>query len=165
MINKVTLIMLMHYKSCSRIFCEFFCGLFDFFSKVHILKKPQKNWSTDLDIDYHGSAWSFDALRSTTLIEWYFFLIFTITLHVHSILLIFLQIKRTIYRNEKYVNLENKWCNNKERQYWLVALHFKQPPLCGITEEREIYLSRYSHAYLWITLLPATGMCSNKCWQ
>lgn len=54
--------MLMHYKSCSRIFCEFFCGLFDFFSKVHILKKTQKNWSTD-----------FDALRSTTLIEWYFF--------------------------------------------------------------------------------------------
>lgn len=65
--------MLMHYKSCSRIFCEFFCGLFDFFSKVHIFKKTQKNWSTDLDIDYHGSAWSFDALRSTTLIEWYFF--------------------------------------------------------------------------------------------
>lgn len=55
--------MLMHYKSCSRIFCEFFCGLFDFFSKVHILKKTQKNWSTDLDIDYHDSAWSFDALR------------------------------------------------------------------------------------------------------
>lgn len=34
--------MLMHYKSCLRIFCVLFCGLFDLFSKVHVLKKTNK---------------------------------------------------------------------------------------------------------------------------